>query len=161
MTNNWSRRSPRVFWHIDKARWSLVAFLFFIIFCHKDADGKNISCTHSHAAAVQKFLTGKTDYSPTDIPASCFHSQDGHLDETDNSTLMYSMTIPYKNIKPVQASLTSFAVQTIKEQLVQEAMNAVKQSRGFMWLSPTNLPCDPRLCRFPNGLVWHDWHVVQ
>ena len=103
----------------------------FFIFRHKDADGKDISRTHSHAAAVQKFLTGKTDYAPADILAPWFHSPDGRLDETDNSTLVYSVTIPYKNIKPVRACLTSFAVQTIEERLVREATNAVKPSSGL------------------------------
>ena len=92
--------------------------LCFFIFRHKDADGKEISRTHTHTAAVHKFLAGQTDYALTDILASWFHSLDGRLDETKNSTLMYSVTIPYKNIKPVRACLTSFAVQTVEEQLV-------------------------------------------
>jgi hypothetical protein len=55
------------------------------------------------------------DYAPVDILTSWFHFPDGHLDKTKNSTLMFSPTIPYKNIKPVWACLTSFAVQTIED----------------------------------------------
>ena len=105
--------------------------LFVFIFRHRDADGKVISRTLTHATAVQKFLAGRTDYAPADILASWFSSPDGRLDETENSTLMYSVTVPYKNIKPVWACLTSFAVQTVEDQLVREATNAVKPSSGL------------------------------
>ena len=66
---------------------------------------------------------------PADILNFWFLSPDGCLNE--ESVLMYLVTTPYMHIKPVQACLTSFAVQIMKWHLIQEATNATQPSSGL------------------------------
>jgi DNA-directed RNA polymerase subunit E'/Rpb7 len=44
---------------------------------------------------------------------------------------MYSATTTFVDIKPVQPALTSFAVQTVQDQMAKEVENAVKPSSGL------------------------------
>jgi hypothetical protein len=114
-----------VFNEIHRADWALSDFLY-LVFRHKDADGKEIK--HNHGIAVQRFLTGGCIYTPGHIINSWFHSPYGH--EKDAS-LMFSVTTPYTEISSVRSCLTSFAVQVVEQRLVQEATNAVKPSSGL------------------------------
>jgi hypothetical protein len=103
-------------------------FLYYT-FRNKDSKGKAVIRDHSQASTVQKFLSGQTRYNPAHIIAFWFNHRDGHLEK--QSDLMYSTTVPYTEIKPVRPCLTSFAVQIVERQLVQEAINAVKPSSGL------------------------------
>jgi len=84
---------------IDKAGWSFADFLFYA-FRHKDDNGNDIHREQAHANTIQKFLGGYTDRTPADILNFWYHSPDGRLDE--DSVLMYSITTPYTDIKPVR-----------------------------------------------------------
>ena len=64
-----------IFNEIHRADWALSDFLY-LVFRHKDADGKEIK--HNHGNAVQRFLTGGCIYTPGHIINSWFHSPYGH-----------------------------------------------------------------------------------
>jgi len=114
-----------IFNEIHRADWALSDFLY-LVFRHKDADGKEIK--HNHGNAVQRLLTGGCIYTPGHIINLWFHSPYGR--EKDAS-LMFSVTTPYTEISSVRSCLTSFAVQVVEQRLVQEATNAVKPSSGL------------------------------
>jgi len=114
-----------IFNEIHRADWALSDFLY-LVFRHKDADGKEIK--HNHGNAVQRFLTGGCIYTPGHIINSWFHSPYGREKDT---SLMFSVTTPYTEISSVRSCLTSFAVQVVEQRLVQEATNAVKPSSGL------------------------------
>jgi len=44
---------------------------------------------------------------------------------------MYSATVPFTEIGPVRAAMTSFAVQIVRRQVVKEAENVIKPSSGL------------------------------
>jgi hypothetical protein len=111
-----------IFNEIHRADWALSDFLY-IVFRHKDADGKEIR--HNHGNTVQRFLTGGCIYTPGHIINSWFHSPYGCKED---ASLMFSVTTPYTKISSVRSCLTSFAVQVVEQRLVQEATNAVKPS---------------------------------
>ena len=113
---------------IDKAGWSFADFLFYV-FRHKDDNGKDIHHEQAYTNMIQKFLGGYTDRTPADILNFWFHLPDSRLDE--DSDLMYSVTTPYTNIKPVRGCLTSFAVQIVERRLIREATNATRPSSGL------------------------------
>ena len=157
-----------IFNEIEEADWSLSHFLFYV-FRHKGDDGKDIHRRKAHANTVQKFLAGNTRYTPADILMSWFHTPDGRLDR--ESDLMYSVLIPYSNIKPVRPCLTSFAVQIVEQQLLREARLATRPSSGLHavvsrkssnikkteWadIGATTVPDIARILQKFQPLTWH------
>jgi hypothetical protein len=116
-----------IFQEIHAADWALSDFLYFV-FRHKDTNGKEIKHQQGHGIAVQRFLTGSCLYTPAHIIDSWFHSP--YACEEDTS-LMFSTTMPYTEISSVRSCLTSFAVQIVERRLMQEATNAVKPSSSL------------------------------
>jgi hypothetical protein len=94
----------------------------------KDFHGKIINCEQSHGNTVQAFLSGWSQHSLGEILDIWWCHRDGHLD--CDSELMYSTSTPFSEIKPVCPAL-SFAVQKVKDKLVQEAKDAVLPSSGL------------------------------
>jgi len=77
---------------------------------------------------VQKFLAGNCIHMPAQILHSWYHSKDGRLED---STLMFSTTTPYTEIRGICKCLTSFTVQIVEWRLVHEGTNAVASSSGL------------------------------
>ena len=61
-----------------------------------------------------------------------FRCPDGNVGkDSEASDLMYSTVVPFTDIKPVQAAMTSFAVQVVRQHVMKEAENAIKPSSGL------------------------------
>lgn len=117
-----------IFTVIDKAGWSFVNFLCYA-FRHKDDNGKGIHHEQAHTNSIQGFLSGYIDRTPTDILDIWFHSLDSCFYE--DTVLMCFVTPPNRDIKPVWACLTPFAVQIMEQCLIREATNATCPSSGL------------------------------
>ena len=100
----------------------------YFFFRHEDAEGEEIHREQVHGNMVQKFPAGNCIHMPAQILHSWYHSKDGRLED---STLMFSTTTPYTEIRGVRECLTSFAVQIVERRLVREATNAVAFSSGL------------------------------
>ena len=58
-----------------------------------------------------------------------FRRSDGSISkDSETSNLMYSMVVPFTDIKPVWPAMTFFVVQIIQKDLVKEAEEAIKLS---------------------------------
>jgi hypothetical protein len=122
------------------AKWTLDESLYYL-FRLRDEYGNEVSRTQQHAGFVSKFLGGETTHGPAVIIDAWFHNPDGRESSVSGGCCyMYSTTKPYVEIRPARAVLTSFAVQTVRDQLVKEADNAVKQHLRRKHASKTR-PC--------------------
>ena len=82
---------------------------------------------------------------------------------------MYSTSTPFAEIKPVRPALTSFAVQKVKEKVVQEAKEAVLPSsrlhattsdcstRKANWvdIGATTIPEVANVLKAKQPIAWH------
>ena len=115
----------------EVAKWMLGEFLHHI-FKSKNEDGTKFSRSSTHTATVSQCLQGQTIYSPSDILDMWFWNSDGRvLTESDASKLMYSTNKPFREIGPVRAVLSTFAVQIVQDCVVQEVEIAVKPASGL------------------------------
>ena len=104
----------------------------YYTFCLKDKNGEAIHPSHRHAGHVSKFLGDEATYDPAFILDAWFRNADGRVNGgLKESKHMFSTTIHFTDIKSVWVVLTSFAIQTVCDQLVKEADNAVKPSNGL------------------------------
>jgi hypothetical protein len=97
----------------------------------KDKTGKstNTKVVQRNAAVIQHFMNGNGKYGASQILEDWLkHPYGAHEHE---SQLMYSVSEPYTNIKPVRPALTSFAAQLVEKKLVKEAESAIKSSSGL------------------------------
>jgi hypothetical protein len=112
------------------AKWNLPEFLYHT-FRYQDENGKPVHRTTEHAAIVSRFLQGRTKYTPSVVLKAWFQGPDGSISQDSvASNLMYSATVPFTEIGPVRAAMTSFAVQIVRCQVVKEAENVIKPSSG-------------------------------
>jgi hypothetical protein len=80
----------------------------------------------------RSFLAGRAKKTVGNIISEWMAHPDGRIPAySPNSDLMYSTTIPYTDIGPVRAALTSFSTQTIGKKVATEAESAVKLSNGL------------------------------
>ncbi|KAH7920579.1 hypothetical protein BV22DRAFT_996910, partial [Leucogyrophana mollusca] len=116
-----------VFRVLQGHRWTLGDLFHFLFRLKDESTGDEVRRTHRHAAYVEKFLKGACDHGPATIVDVWFRSPDGVVVESSaDYQLMYSTTVPYTDIKPVRPALSSFAAQTMKKKLLQEAESAVR-----------------------------------
>ncbi|KAJ6503468.1 hypothetical protein C8R47DRAFT_968976 [Mycena vitilis] len=116
---------------IHAQNWTLADFLYNI-FRTKDAKGKEIHRDQTHSQMVSIFLAGRARKTPANIICEWMAHPDGRIPQNSpNSDLMYSTTIPYTNIGPVRAALTSFATQIVGTKVALEAENAVQLKNGL------------------------------
>ena len=104
--------------------WTLGEFLYFTF---RVKDKNNMKCNHSisHATFVCHFLQGSQTYTPAMILAAWYEDPTGHDSVAgDQGDLMFSTSMPYKQIKPVRAALSSFAVQLVHAKLLKEVKDA-------------------------------------
>lgn len=104
------------------ADWTFSEFIF-----HAFQDKE--SRTQSHGNTIQRFLSGQSKHSVGEILECWWRHKDGRHDR--DSPLMYSTSTSFTKIKAVRPSLSSFAVQIMKDKLVREAKEAVKASNGL------------------------------
>ncbi|KII85006.1 hypothetical protein PLICRDRAFT_78107, partial [Plicaturopsis crispa FD-325 SS-3] len=110
--------------------WTMPEFLYRL-FEHAN-QGADFARTRRHAACVERFLGGRTKYTPSDIVDLWMKHPDGALDKYhDEYSLMYSTTTSFLDIKSVRPALTAFAAQRVEKCLVKEAEMAVKASSGL------------------------------
>ncbi|KAK6972305.1 hypothetical protein R3P38DRAFT_2812341 [Favolaschia claudopus] len=133
------RQSPRtntqklevVLQSIQKQGWTLGGFLYNL-FRAKDDQGNEIHRTQTHSQMVSIFLAGRANETVADIISEWMIHPDGRIPSSSpNDDLMFSTTVPYTEIRPVRAALTSFAVQTIRKKVFVEAEEAVKLKNGL------------------------------
>jgi hypothetical protein len=81
---------------------------------------------------VSIFLAGRANKTVTDIISAWMSHPDGRIPaHSPNSDLMHSTTVPYTDIRPVRAALTSFSTQTIGKKVAREAESVVKLDSGL------------------------------
>ncbi|KAH9924246.1 hypothetical protein B0H21DRAFT_712469 [Amylocystis lapponica] len=112
------------------AHWKLGDFLFYAFQIHDD-NLQAVHWDHVHAAHTQHFLHGHTQYTPATIIDLWFCHPNGRDARTKETEPMYSLTIPFTELKYIHPSLTAFAAQTVHRQLVCEADKAVRPKNGL------------------------------
>lgn len=116
---------------IQAQNWTLGCFLYNL-FRTQNAHGGEIHRSATHSQMVSIFLAGRSKEMVADIISTWMAHPDGRIPENSpNSDLMYSTTIPYTQIGPVRAALTSFATQTMEKKVAVEAESAVKLGSGL------------------------------
>jgi hypothetical protein len=68
---------------------------------------------------------------PSDWIAEILEAWWATTDREDASDTMYSVTIPYTDIRDTRSALSSFAAQIIEMRLVNEAQAAVHETSGL------------------------------
>ncbi|KAK7059574.1 hypothetical protein R3P38DRAFT_2495738, partial [Favolaschia claudopus] len=97
---------------IQDQGWTLGCFLYKL-FRAKDDEGNEVHRSQTHSQMVSIFLAGRANETVADIVSEWMMHPDGRLPSSSpNSDLSFSTTIPYTEIRPVRAALTSFAVQS-------------------------------------------------
>ncbi|KAK6995664.1 hypothetical protein R3P38DRAFT_2567122, partial [Favolaschia claudopus] len=108
--------------------WSFGNFLYKS-FRAKDDQGNEVHRTQMHSQMISSFLAGRANKTPADIISEWMMHPDGRLPASHpNADLMFSTTVPYTEIRPVRAALTSFAVQA---KVAAEAEEAVALKNGL------------------------------
>ncbi len=97
--------------------WTLSEFLH-ALFRVKDAEGTSVRREQSPGVVCQKFLSGRTLYKPIDIIQDWLTHPGGRFSaNSDEAELMYSLDVPYQQIKSVRPAITSMAIQLVKARL--------------------------------------------
>ncbi|KAJ3730855.1 hypothetical protein DFJ43DRAFT_983287, partial [Lentinula guzmanii] len=102
--------------------WSYSEFLYW------SSKWKGVNRSHSHANAVERFLSGRCNHHPGEVIHNWITSPDGRPGTNrDAKDQMWSTAaLPhYWEIKNVRASLTSFAAQTSIAHAIKQAKKAV------------------------------------
>ncbi|PPQ64785.1 hypothetical protein CVT24_007871 [Panaeolus cyanescens] len=88
--------------------------------------------TSQHAQTVSRFLRGQDNHTPMEVVELWYLSSDTRLGgDEEKEDMMYSLCIPYIQIKPFRPALSSFAVQFCAQKIEKEARVAVKSSSGL------------------------------
>jgi len=113
------------------AKWNLPEFLYHT-FRYQDENGQPVHRTTEHAGIVSRFLQGRTKYTPAMVLDAWFRGPDGSISkDCEASDLMYSTAVPFTEIQSVRPTMTSFAVQVVRQQVVREAEDAIKPTSGL------------------------------
>ncbi|KAJ3716790.1 hypothetical protein DFJ43DRAFT_1006589 [Lentinula guzmanii] len=118
---------------IQDLNWSYSEFLYW------SSKWKGVNRSHSHANAVERFLSGRCNHHPGEVIHNWITSPDGRPGTNrDAKDQMWSTAaLPhYWEIKNVRASLTSFAAQTSIAHAIKQAKKAVKPSNGLQIRCP-------------------------
>ncbi|TEB21750.1 hypothetical protein FA13DRAFT_1642380 [Coprinellus micaceus] len=114
---------------LSELNWTLSEFMHYIF---EDRD----SLSMSHAQTVSRFLKGDTKYTPASIIKLWDDHSSGRLLRQQDRDLMYSVDIPYTDIKGVRPALSSFAAQKTLEKVVKKAKVTVKPESVLETHSP-------------------------
>ena len=119
-----------IFRVLRSANWTagdLLHYLFYV-----ETGEKEIQRSHTHAAYVQHYLTGKTKHHPSEILDAWLKSPDGHIPNySQHQYNMYDLDVLYLEIKAMHPAITSFAVQVVRKKLVIEVNTAVGANGGL------------------------------
>ncbi|KAJ7685854.1 hypothetical protein B0H17DRAFT_941123 [Mycena rosella] len=116
---------------IKAQNWTFACFLFNT-FRTKDVMGGAVKRSLTHAQMVSSFLAGRGKRIVAHIVEQWLKDPAGRIPQnSDANKFMFSTTIPYTEIGPVRAALTTFSTQTVGKKLSQEAESAVKLTNGL------------------------------
>jgi hypothetical protein len=123
----------KVFDFFKSLGWNTNEFLHHF-FTRKD---RKIPRSRRHGIIIENFLSGSGGCSVAELLENWWTTADGCGYDCGN---MYSVTLPYTQIGPVRAALSSFAAQIIEAELLQEAQVAVQDTSGLH--APVNSDAD-------------------
>ncbi|KAJ8509453.1 hypothetical protein ONZ45_g8391 [Pleurotus djamor] len=111
--------------------WTL-GELNYHLYAWRQADKQPIRHSKRHAAYVQKYLSGHTDFSVSDVLDSWLTSPYGRMkpDHAERSH-MYSLEVDYHNLKAARSALSSFAAQIIQDRLKKEVRKITDVPSGL------------------------------
>ncbi|KAF5323991.1 hypothetical protein D9611_008409 [Ephemerocybe angulata] len=110
-----------IFDRLQELNWSFSDLLGYA-FTTKEARSTR------HATVISKFLQGKDNCYPAQLIEAWDKHRDGAVERFDN---MYSLSVPYHEIKPVRPALTSYAAQKCRDRLKKESNSTVKPDAGL------------------------------
>ncbi|KAF8983551.1 hypothetical protein BDQ17DRAFT_1437367 [Cyathus striatus] len=112
---------------ISSVGWTFTHFLHYLF-----QNPKEIHWSAQHLQVAGRFLRGENVYTVGHILELWEKHPDGRLmGDLEKVGQMYSLAVPYIEIKAVRPVLSSFAVQKCLEKLVSEAKTAVKPDSGL------------------------------
>ncbi|KAJ7705556.1 hypothetical protein B0H17DRAFT_920313, partial [Mycena rosella] len=124
---------------INAQGWTFACFVYNI-FRRRDDKGNPVQRSHVHAGMVSAFLNGRAKKTVAHVITEWMASADGRIPaDSPDRDLMYSTTIPYTDIKPVRAAITSFSTQMIGKKVAQEAERAVQVTSGLHKHQPVSV----------------------
>ncbi|KAJ7937700.1 hypothetical protein B0H13DRAFT_2412744 [Mycena leptocephala] len=116
---------------IKAQNWPFACFLYNV-FRTKDINGKLVNRSQTHGQMVSAFLAGRGKRTVANIVNEWMKDPLGRIPRYSSAeSLMFSTTIPFTEIGPVRAALTTFSTQTIGKKVGEEAENAVKLTSGL------------------------------
>ncbi|KAJ7769072.1 hypothetical protein DFH07DRAFT_938258 [Mycena maculata] len=116
---------------IKDQNWTIGCFLYNT-FRTKDLHGNDVKRSPVHSQTVSAFLDGRGKRTVASIIEQWMKDPYGRIpDNSASRNLMFSTTVPYTDIGPVRAALTTFSTAIIAKKVAQEAENAVKLTSGL------------------------------
>jgi len=117
-----SEKLHKIFDFFETLGWRTDTFLhhFFV----KDKDNPR---SHRHRRFFERVLNGKDDHCIAEILGAWWAT----VDQGDSTGMMYSVTVPFLEIRTMGPALSSFAAQIIEEHLLKEARTAVQETSGL------------------------------
>ena len=88
-----------------------------------------------HGLIVEQFLSGRDHYMVSKLLESIWTTSDS---AGNNSTEMYSVTVPYLKTRPARAAISLFATQIVKTRLIEEAQAGIEEDNGMHASIKTN-----------------------
>jgi hypothetical protein len=119
-----SEKLDYVFDYLKTLGWDTATFLCYL-FAPRN---RNHPCSSRHGGIVERFLNGRCEISVSQILEAWWTTADGC---GINSDEMYSVEIPYIQVRPVRAAMLSFTAQIIEAKLVDEAQRAIQETSGL------------------------------
>ena len=115
---------------LRSANWTVGDLLHYLFYV--ETGEKEIQCSHTHAAYVQHYLTGKTKHHPSEILDTWLKSPNGRIpNDSQHQHNMYDLDVLYLEIKAVCPAITSFATQVVRRKLIIEVNVAVGPNGGL------------------------------
>jgi hypothetical protein len=119
-----AQKLDKVFDYLKTLEWSTEDFLKHL-FAPKT---RTSTRSQRHGLIMERFLSGRDHYTVSKLLESMWITFDG---AGHNSVEMYSVTIPYLEIGPARAAISSFAAQIVEAQLIQEAQAGIDKDNGM------------------------------
>ena len=114
----------KVFDYLKTLEWTAKDFLKHLF------APKTRTSTHSqhHGLIMEQFLSSRDHYTVLNLLESMWTTFNG---AGHHPAEMYSVTIPYLKICPVDAAMLLFAAQIVKTQLLKEAQVGINEDNGM------------------------------
>jgi hypothetical protein len=118
------QKMDKVFDFLKTLKWSVEDFLRHLF----EPQNHKTNRSQRHGVAVKRFLSGRDRYTVANLLNALWTTSDGAGNDPCG---LYCVDTPYIDIKPVRATLSSFAAQIVEARLIQEARIAVEESSGM------------------------------